>query len=153
MAHNPEEWLAAAVEATNEFATTTLAFELRQGEDLPRLPENMTGCLVALVGQNESLQVGLASNTTGCETLARALFASDDPLSEDDISDAMGEIANIVAGGVKTRMVQKFGSIQLGLPIVMEGHLRLTERQRMAQRDVALGEVPVRLLVVCNRDG
>lgn len=151
-AHDPQVWLDAASDSTAEFASTTLAFELRQGDDLPRLPENMTGCLVALVGQNESLQVGISSNAEGCETLARTLFASDDELSEDDISDAMGEIANIVAGGVKTRMAKLFGGLQLGLPIVMEGHVRVTERQQIAQRDVALGDVPVRLLVVCNRE-
>jgi hypothetical protein len=49
-------------------------------------------------------------------------------------------------------MAETFGGMSLGLPIVMEGHLRVTDRQHIAQLDIALGEVPVRLLVVCSRE-
>lgn len=152
MAYDAEVWLKATVDATAEFCETTLAMEMRAGVDAPKLPANLTGCFVALVGHEEALQVGLASDPAGCQTLARALFAADDELSESDVSDALGEIANILAGGVKKRMSDAHGGMSLGLPIVMEGHLRVTDRQQIAQLDIALGEVPVRLLVVCSRD-
>jgi CheY-specific phosphatase CheX len=152
MAYDPTTWLQAATDSMSEFCETTLAMEMRRGVTSPRLPENLTGCFVALVGQDESLQIGLASDPAGCQTLARTLFACEDDLSEADISDALGEIANILAGGVKKRMSEYYASMILGLPIVMEGHIRLTDRQQMAKHDIALGEIPVRLLVVCSRE-
>jgi hypothetical protein len=146
-----QAWLAATLDAANEFGTTTLGFDVGDPNATRRLPENLTGCFVALVGEQESLQVGLASDSEGCQTLARALFAADDPLPDSDVTDALGEIANIMAGGVKKRRTSQ-GGMSLGLPMVMEGHVRITERQEMAHLDIALGEVPVRLLVVCNRE-
>lgn len=145
-------WLEATADSMAEICRTTLAMELRRNVDAPKLPPNLTGCFVALVGQEESLQIGLASDAVGCQLLARTLFGADNELSDTDVNDALGEIANILAGGVKTRMSKTHAGIQLSLPIVMEGHLRVTDRQRVDQLDVALNDVPIRLLVVCNRE-
>jgi CheY-specific phosphatase CheX len=145
-------WLDATADAMAELCSTTLAMELRKDVGSPKLPSNLTGCFVALVSQDDSLQIGLASDAAGCQILARALFASDSELNETDVNDALGEIANILAGGVKTRMASTRRGITLGLPIVMEGHLRITDRQQVSELDVAVNEVPVRLLVVCSRN-
>jgi len=147
-----DAWLAATVEAATEFATTTLDSTLDSQGAATVLPMDLTECFVALVGEEGSLQIGLAADAAGCQTLAKALFASEDDLPDEDVSDALGEIANIIAGGVKKRMATAQLPLALGLPIVMEGHLRLTERQQMAQTDVKLGQVSTRLLIVCNKD-
>ena len=144
------DWLHATVDATSEFSSTTLGAPLTPLES-SNLPIDLTGCFVALVGEEGSLQIGLASDGAGCQTLAKALFGSDEDLPEEDVGDALGEIANIVAGGVKKRMASGEILLALGLPIVMEGHIRLTERQQIAQIDVLLGEVPTRLLIVSNK--
>lgn len=144
------DWMKATVDAASEFSSTTLGASLMvlRGSNLPI---DLTGCFVALVGEEGSLQIGLASDSAGCMTLAKALFASDDDLPEEDVGDALGEIANIIAGGVKKRMATGQVPLALGLPIVMEGHIRLTERQQIAQLDVSLGDVPIRLLIVSNK--
>ncbi len=147
-----EDWLSATREAAAEFASTTLDAGLEAMDSNSALPLDLTGCFVALVGEEDSLQIGLASDGAGCQTLAKALFASDDELPAEDVSDALGEIANIIAGGVKKRMAAVQLSLAIGLPIVMQGRLRLTERQQIGQVDVKLGEVPARLLVVCNKN-
>lgn len=144
-------WLDATLESVAELGSTALGFDVGEPDAGRRLPENLTGCFVALVGEQESLQIGLASDSAGCQTLAQALLAADEPLSDSDVSDALGEIANIVAGGVKKRR-SSHGGMTLGLPIVMEGHVRITDHQSMSHLDIALGDVPVRLLVICNRD-
>jgi chemotaxis protein CheX len=146
-----DDWLKAMVEAAAEFATTTLDATLEPSDTTNELPLDLTGCFVALVGEEGSLQVGLASDATGCQSLAKALFASEEDLPDEDVGDALGEIANIIAGGVKKRMAIVQLALALGLPIVMEGHLRISERQQLAQADVKLGEVPVRLLIVCGK--
>jgi len=147
-----DAWLAATVDAATEFASTTLDSTLDSDAAIGNLPMDLTECFVALVGEEGSLQIGLAADAAGCQTLAKALFASEDDLPDEDVSDALGEIANIIAGGVKKRMATTQQPLALGLPIVMEGHLRLTERQQIAQTDVMLGQVPTRLLIVCNKD-
>lgn len=146
------EWLAAMLEAAAEFTETTLGLELGDPSAIRKLPENLTGCFVALVGQEERLQIGLASDPAGCQTLAQTLFAADEELPESDVTDALGEIANIVAGGVKKRRSDATSGMTLGLPMVMEGHVRIADRQEVAHIDTAVGDVPVRLLVICNRE-
>jgi chemotaxis protein CheX len=147
-----DAWLTAAVDAASEFASTTLDASLQPDDDGGELPPDLTGCFVALVGQEGSFQIGLASDAAGCQTLAKALFAADEDLPDSDIGDALGEIANIVAGGVKKRMATVQQPLSLGLPIVLQGHIRITERQQIAQVDVRLGSIPVRLLIVSNRE-
>ncbi len=143
------DWMKATVDAAAEFSTTTLDASLKTLES-SNLPLDLTGCFVALVGEEGSLQIGLASDSAGCMTLAKALFGSDEDLPENDVGDALGEIANIVAGGVKKRMSGQV-PLALGLPIVMEGHIRLTDRQQIVQLDVSLGDVPTRLLIVSSK--
>ncbi|HEY5962319.1 MAG TPA: chemotaxis protein CheX [Polyangiaceae bacterium] len=154
MSHSlqPADWLDATLAAATEFSETTLGSGLGDTEAIRKLPENLTGCFVALVGQEESLQIGVASDPRGCQVLAQALFASDDPLPDTDVADALGEIANIMAGGVKKRSGESNRGMALGLPIVMEGHVRISEHQQMVHCDIAMGDAPVRLLVVCTRD-
>jgi len=121
-------WMNATVDAASEFSTTTLGAPLATLQT-SALPVDLTGCFVALVGEEGSLQIGLASDAAGCMALAKALFGSDDDLPEEDVGDALGEIANII----------------------MEGHIRLTERQQVAQLDISLGDVPTRLLLISNK--
>ena len=146
-----DDWMSATVDAASEFASTTLDAALETSGATGELSLDLTGCYVALVGEEGSLQIGLASDTSGCQTLAKALFASEEDLPEEDVGDALGEIANIIAGGVKKRMATAREPLAIGLPIVMDGHLRLTERQQIAQVDVKFGLVPARLLIVCNK--
>ena len=46
---------------------------------------------------------------------------STDELSENDISDAMGEIANMVMGAVKARIQNDVGSVEVSIPSVVQG--------------------------------
>src|SRR5512138_2280299 len=101
------EWLAATVDSAAEFAATTLRGTLGHVESHDAIPAQVTGCFVALVGEDESIQIGIAASAEGCQSLAQALFASDEPLDDADVSDALGEITNIVAGGVKKRVSPK----------------------------------------------
>lgn len=143
-------WLDAVTAAASEFTATTLDFPLGATVGLRALPLELTGCYVALVGKNHSVQVGLASDPLGCQDLARALFGTDEDLPDSEVNDALGEIANIIAGGVKSRCSEAHAGLSLGLPMAMEGHVRPSDRQTFAHCDVGFGEVPVRLSVLCT---
>jgi CheY-specific phosphatase CheX len=149
-----DDWMEALSESAIELAQTTLGCEVTM--DSP--PESVAGldltnCLVALVGEGASVQIGLAADPRGCQGLAQLLLAAEEELPESDVSDAMGEIANIVGGGVKKRMANQFGGMRLGLPVVLQGHLELTRKQRVAQRSVLFGETAARLIVIRMTSG
>ncbi len=146
-----QAWLDATIDAAQEFCETTIGSPLGERAELRELPQLLTGCFVAIVSPDASVQVGVASDAPGCQSLACALFAAEEELSESDISDALGEIANVVAGGVKKRRHSDFQGMSLGLPIVMDGQVRCTDSQEVVQTEVAFADVPVRLIVVSNR--
>lgn len=148
----PAHWLAATRAAAEEFAATTFSLTLTPADAGAEMPNDLTGCFVALVGEEGSIQIGLATSGAGCQSLAMTLFASDAELPDEDVYDALGEIANIIAGGVKMRLASARSQLAIGLPIVMEGHLRVTERQLLVTEDFVLGQVPIRLLILCSRE-
>jgi chemotaxis protein CheX len=64
-------------------------------------------------------------------------------LTEDDINDAIGEIANMVMGALKTRIQDGIGTIEVSIPSVVQGR----------QLRNSLGEGSDRVLIQGNLDG
>jgi CheY-specific phosphatase CheX len=68
--------------------------------------------------------------------------------SEDDITDAIGEIANMLGGGVKKRLSGREPKLQLGLPIFVEGRIHAAHQAQTAFEKIRLGATTVELLVI-----
>jgi len=124
-------WADALVSATNELATTSLGYEedtiISTISDLPDIPMYS---LVALAGDDTTLQIGMAATPEDCMELSRTLLGmepEDEELSEQDLVDALGEIVNVLAGGVKTRMAHVAASMRIGLPIVLKGTVNVSK--------------------------
>ncbi len=107
---------------------------------------HLEGCLGICCGQ-------------GC---ARAVAASmlgmgsGDELGESDVSDAVGEIANMVLGAVKARIQNDVGSIEVSIPSVVAGReLRnsLGERSNQVRVRVSIEEEHLAELSLLYRDG
>ena len=64
----------------------------------------------------------LASEQGTARLVARQMLMADDP-DDNDISDAIGELANTIAGAVKTNHAE-CGNVALGLPLIVAGPLR-----------------------------
>ena len=64
------------------------------------------------------------------------------------IADAMGEIINIVAGGVKTRMAGSDKGFKLGLPMFIDGHVEPVKETEQAAHRVTLGSIRAYLLTL-----
>ena len=47
----------------------------------------------------------------------------DDPITEEEISDAMGEVANMVMGSVKSRIQDQIGTLDVSIPSVVSGRM------------------------------
>lgn len=148
------DWLDATCGVMLEVAASALAFE--SSEELARknsLPRELPGAYVPLLTERASLQVGIASTHEGCAALARALLCMEpgEEVSHGDVADALGEIANIVAGALKGRMAPRAGSVTLGLPIFFNGAIEPTDKLEFAVADMRLGTIDASLVVVQHR--
>lgn len=147
-------WLDALAASTDELATTTLGFEGCQVEELlPQIPypPPTAGAYLAMVGNEQTLQLAIVSDMQGCRLLSGALLGmvgDEDGLGETDIADAMGEIINIVAGGVKTRMAGSDKGFKLGLPMFIDGHVEPVKETEQAAQRVTLGSIRAYLLTL-----
>lgn len=145
-----EHWLEAMIESANELSTTVLcAGDVEViGRNASSPPES-GGAYVALVGE-ELLSLGLSSSEEGCGALARAFMGLEaaDELSRADMVDALGEIANIIGGGVKRRMAETAPLMRLGLPLVVQGFVQAGGGTETRAAEVRLGSVMAYLLVI-----
>jgi len=89
----------------------------------PREAQVDYGSGIALTAENGGWQLAVMGNKEGCSSLTRSLFAmEDDEVPEmEDLADAMGEIANVAAGVLKSSRAKAGQKVQLGLPLFMEG--------------------------------
>jgi hypothetical protein len=119
------DWLAAAADSAIEIATGPLGISSTEwlGSSSAVLPEDLCGIYMPLLSDQLSLQLGILAERAVCTALAKALMGmeADEPLdSDEDVFDAVGEVANMVAGGVKVRLADK-SNILVGLPLALKG--------------------------------
>ncbi len=85
---------------------------------------NLEGCL------------GVCCDTEGARAIAAAMLCMESPddLAEEDLVDAMGEIANMVMGAIKTRIQDDYTSLLISIPAVVQGReLRSRANDGMVQ--------------------
>jgi hypothetical protein len=152
-----EEWLQASVEALRELATTALGLEgLEVGEVRESMPANVGGAFIPLSAEGDSAQVGLAGGPDQRKLVSGALMqmspdeAAD--LTNSDVADAMGEIVNIAAGGIKQRLQPKLGKLTLGLPLFINGQVEATEKVVTRVADLTMGNISLVLVIVRARE-
>ncbi len=80
-------------------------------------------------------------------------MAPDEEVSSDDVHDAVGEIANMVAGGMKTKVVARGVDAQLGLPIFIHGHIAQTSVSQSLVSEIDFDGINVRITVVKTARG
>jgi len=147
-----DEWLTATAEALAEVCTTTLGYPgCSLGERRSDNPE-LTAAYIALVGDGNAVQLAVASTAEVCAQLSACLLGMEPEeageLTEADIADAIGELVNVVAGGVKTRLADRDAGIQLGLPFVVEGRVERASSTKVAYCDADMGEAKVVLVII-----
>ena len=121
------DWIGAAELAVKEVATAALSCAQVERATVDGHPSpSLFGAYVPLVAAGCMVQIGVVAEWQACQALARALFGmeADQELDGDsDVSDALGEIANMVAGLVKMRMNERTPGLNSGLPLCVAGHV------------------------------
>jgi hypothetical protein len=110
------------------------------------------GAFMSLVTPEEPIQVGLVVERPGSQVLAKALLgmeAGDEDLPESDVSDAMCEVINMVAGGLKRRADGRL-SIVLGLPLFVSGEPLPNQQHRLSARALELGSAKVSVILLTH---
>lgn len=151
-----QDWMAAAIEATLEMSGAVLGFE-GSASETPPPPESRQypGAYIGLNAPNEAVQVGVVAKPESLQALAKAMLGmapEDEDLPSSDMADAVGELVNIFAGGIKQRMLPRLGSLNLGLPLFINGFIEPTEKLTIHAVDLQLGPVATSLLVVRERE-
>ena len=141
-------------DATQETAETALCFETAERIHMSdSMHPDWHGAFISLSGDQLQLQIGIASDEKGCQDLAGALMMlepDDDPLPEDDVADAFGEVANLLLGFTKTRIIDEGldDNLTMGTPLHLIGRLRPSKGQTILTSDYQLGDTVVQLTVV-----
>lgn len=140
-------------EATHEIATTALGYDANGRLVSKPNSSGNPGALVALQLDGRTFHLGIASSDPGLRELAAALMMlepDDDPLSDDDVSDAVGEIANLIVGNVKSRLCEQNSNanVTLGTPLRWDGQKTPRTSQEMVFSNHRIGDTNVELIVL-----
>jgi|GEM_PF-1176178 len=137
-----QKWCDIAVDVTSEVSTTTLNLDATLKGPLSGLPDHSYGGYLQLSNDAVVILVAITAEKDACEALSRALLflEEDEEVSADDMSDAMGEIVNMVGGGMKTKGADLQAGLNLGLPFFVEGRLEVPDEVVFSGAEVNVGE-------------
>lgn len=122
---NLNDWMNLAADAAAEIATGALGMANArwQHPSGAALPDDLCGVYIPLMADGASVQLALLGHREVCAQLAKSLLGMrPDEVLEDEsmLFDAVGEVTNMVAGGVKVRAAERL-DVKLGLPLAFRG--------------------------------
>lgn len=145
-----QTWMDCLRQSSVEIASQTLRFD----GDAPTKPTPKgegkgPAAYIAMLGDQISVHLGIATSPDGCRAIARGLLGvrRSTELSDSEVMDGLNEVLNIVAGKVKSKMVAHDPSLRLGLPMFVLGEIRVTDGMEKASAMAQLGPVECELLV------
>ena len=149
-----ESWLADLEGAFEDIAAPALGLPGMEVLHRHRTPPVAHAALLGLTGPEGSIQIGLASDEAGCQSLAMSLLGlgpDEGPLPTAEAADAFCEIVNIAAGAFKARLRDRTTQLQMGLPIYIHGAVQATEQVEVQVSEVRFGDARAALLLVHPR--
>ncbi len=148
------EWLEAAAESAREIAAGPLGVRSTTWDDRARsMPDNLYGVYVPLLTEVMALQLGILAARDVCTKLARSLVGTDgaDVLETDeDVLDAVGEVTNMIAGGVKVRLAARH-NINVGIPLALRGRVIPSTSSQSLSRVMRMDDSHVWLVMTGTR--
>jgi hypothetical protein len=147
-----DTWLETFRRAADDLARISLRFDPRP---LPSEPSDGSrpGAYIAILGEQDSVHLGLTAAPEHCRALARGLLGlrHEEPLGDKDVIDGVSEVMNILAGKVKSQMGGRDGQLRLGLPMFIAVPITPTGDMEHVSAAIAIGPVPVELRVYRRR--
>jgi chemotaxis protein CheX len=137
-----EVMVASLVDVTKEIFSTMLDRTVEFGAPTFAGPQP-TANVVATVGYAGTLSgyISLCVSKEAALEIAQALLGSSAEEAHEHVRDAAGEMANMIAGSVRTNMTDRGEQLGISTPIVTVG----TDFSTAALRDVSQAVVPFRM--------
>jgi hypothetical protein len=147
-------WRAAVEGAAGEIATYALSFGGAVVQDPVSLERaaSMIGAHIPLIGGGQAFDLALVASPESCQALSRAILcmAPGAPLRDAEVADAVGEIVNMLGGGIKRRL-SGHAELELGLPIFLHGYIQPTDRLTVIALPTRFGAVDTMVLIAGHR--
>jgi chemotaxis protein CheX len=137
-----EVMVSSLIEVTTDIFSTMVDRSVEFGQPSFAGPQP-TANVVATVGFAGTLSgyVSLCVSKEAAFEIAQALLGSSADEAHEHVRDAAGEMANMIAGSVRTAMTEKGEQLGISTPIVTVG----TDFSTAALRDVSQAVVPFRM--------
>lgn len=111
------------IEATQEIFSSMIMLEVSPGEPFNRnkspLKDSISG-IIGLAGTTKGL-LAIHLPTAAALAVTTAFLGMDVEEIDEDVQDAIGELANMLGGNVKTALDPKGSGIQLSMPTSVHG--------------------------------
>ena len=114
--------LAAAQEVFN----TMIFMDTKESSDSAAQKNNIEGdTILGLITFKGDLQgcLGIYCNLSSAKAIALSMLAMEptEELDKREVCDALGEVANMVMGSIKTRLAETVSELDLSIPTVISG--------------------------------
>jgi hypothetical protein len=108
------------------------------------------GAVVPLTVADGTLDIGVQAGPGGCVALATSLLGlpADAVADAAVLADAVGEVANMVAGAAKLQLLEAWPRVDIGLPRPLRGALAPGPSRAVHRCGYRLGGHPVTIFVV-----
>jgi CheY-specific phosphatase CheX len=149
---NPTQWRDAIQSSAAELARIALSITAPTTADLAALSDtaSLVGAHIPLVGR-PSYELWFVASRKACADLATAVLGGMDvsTMPASVTNDAMCELINMLAGGVKRRLVGS--DLELGLPVFVNGCVEPSDRISNATYRLCIGEIETHVVVLGPR--
>lgn len=150
------QWRTALQSAASEIASYALSFTGAVVQDPVGIERTVAliGAHIPMIGSGGAYDLALVASPGDCKALARAILcrAPDAAVLDTEVADAIGEIVNMLGGGVKRRMSShRAAELLLGLPIFLHGYIQPTERMTVTCLPTRFGTIDTMILIAGQR--
>lgn len=144
------EWVEALAQAAEDLAPDSLGFETTGLVGYRAGAASVAwGVLLPVVGEGESMHVGIFASPDDCRALAAAYLGSagGDDLAEPELAEALGEIVNALVGAVRALAGLDDETLRCGLPVLIRGGFELGATPERCAARIMFGPIEAQLVV------
>jgi hypothetical protein len=148
------QWRAAVEGAAREVGSFVSVSEVAVLDPvgLERTTE-MIGAHLPLVGGGGAFDLALVATPEGCQAIARSILGMADsaPIKDGEVTDAIGEIVNMLGGTIKRRIAGHGPELVLGLPLFIRGYVAPSDRLTVTVWPTRFGTIDTMIVITGAR--